>query len=660
MATKFSEIIAARESNPKTPVPDEILAIRDTTPGVTDQLYTNNVIDAFGGTDKMPWWLTGDDGIKYSRDPVIPTLPMILKALGLTDDDPKKVKNARSAARKFVEDWKSKKDNWKEIIMENNLLGERGWETVKDMWKRANIDLMNEDIKAARLKAMEDAPLDYGLFTLPNIPGSTTLTKIAFPRATERLANTGSVEPQDVALELGNIGLMSIPGSGFVKAGGAIARHAVPSAVLKAKKAADELRKSSSAVASTLPGLAGAAANTAGNAVVPLTSEILDDVVYDQGEGMDERANFSVGDVLLGTAVNQAVNRGLLQMAGPLADKYSGALARGAGARKVRDILSNLGKSKAELGNAFANDIRLNNTQLVRPFTNGTAITPGELRALQNGRNIIPEGMNLEDVMNNMELAKVLDAVHNGTITFKDAKAINNAVKRATEDAKKVVMGEAKEMSAADAEKAAQYALETGDFSGLVKRNSDVNIMNDIANSGRLAPGLKPSDILNGLEAVQDLASKQALGKKTVEEAFLKHPELFNYAYWKNGASKTDKLFNALNQAEASLVVNEAGRSKFAREVADVVKEDIDSNREESKNQAKKAGVARVLDAGNKAQTLSADDHKYLQLIADNPDVMTVGLSDPAENDKFKLWLITGGNDLLRGTEAHRPLWKVE
>ena len=662
MATKFSDIIAARESNPDTRVPDEIIAIRDTTPGVTDQLYTNNVIDALGGVDRMPWWLAGDDGLKYSNSPTIPTLPMVLKALGLTDDDPKKKKGARTAARKFVEDWKHKRKEWEEIIKENKLLGEHGWKTVEDMWKRANIDLMNDDIKAAREQAMAEAPLDFGLFTLPNIPGSTTLTKIAFPRATERLASTGTVEPQDVALDLGNIGMMSIPGSGFVGLGGAIARRAAPSAVLSARKAADALRASNSALLSVLPGIGGAAVNTAGNTVVPLASEVLDDIVYDPGEGMDDRANFSVGDVILGGAINQGVNRGLVQMVGPLADKYSGQLASGAGAKKVREILSNIGRSRAQMGKDFANDVALKTSvPVVRISNPGTTLTPGEVDALKMGSSIIPEGVSVEDYIDAKKLQKVLGLIDDGTLTLSDYGAA--AGKRSTAAKKALIEGA--EGFEKDAKELAEKALEMDApaakraFSNAAGLQSEAEIWRNLAENGKNVTELAPHDIIAGIKGLPDLPQGAAMSVDEVSDAFLKHPELINYMFWKN-APLSRKVENVVHQAWPSLVINEAGRSKFAREVADVVKEDIDSNREESKNQAKKVGVAKVLKAGNKDNSLTADDQKYLGIIADNPDVMISGLSDLAENDKFKLWLITRGNDLLRGTEAHRPLWKVE
>lgn len=130
------------------PVPSRILDVFDTTQGLTDELYAGNVKSTFG--DDAPVWVADAE---VSEEPAIPTLDVILSKLNVkADNDP----TGEKAARKFVEDFAKKRSQWKRTIERDPELGERGWNTVVDLFKKTSNDLMNADIKKERYKAMHD------------------------------------------------------------------------------------------------------------------------------------------------------------------------------------------------------------------------------------------------------------------------------------------------------------------------------------------------------------------------------------------------------------------------------------------------------------------------------------------------------------------------
>ena len=55
---------------------------------------------------------------------------------------------------------------------------------------------------------------------------------------------------------------------------------------------------------------------------------------------------------------------------------------------------------------------------------------------------------------------------------------------------------------------------------------------------------------------------------------------------------------------------------------------------------------------------LDERDVRYLKVIGKNPDVVKFGFSEAP--DDFKIWLLEKGNDIIRNTEAYRPLWDIE
>jgi len=158
MAT-VSEIIAARK-NAGLGIEPSVSEILATAPGITEELYTNAVLDSLGET--YPW-LT--QKLERSEEPGIPDYESVVGLLGLKDEE-----GGRSAMEQFIEDFPKKQAAWKKkALKKDTTLGERGWETVKEIWRQANLDKMNADIVTQRDNALhgrdEDGnivrPLDF-------------------------------------------------------------------------------------------------------------------------------------------------------------------------------------------------------------------------------------------------------------------------------------------------------------------------------------------------------------------------------------------------------------------------------------------------------------------------------------------------------------------
>ena len=60
----------------------------------------------------------------------------------------------------------------------------------------------------------------------------------------------------------------------------------------------------------------------------------------------------------------------------------------------------------------------------------------------------------------------------------------------------------------------------------------------------------------------------------------------------------------------------------------------------------------------SEGDSLTADDRKYLDAIAKNPDIMKIGYKD--DPGGFRLWLLERGNRLLQGTSVYRPTFPVK
>lgn len=613
----------------------------------TDELAEQRFLGMYGNVAPF-------DKADRIEEPTIPSMDNIIGILGISDD-PKEAKNPRTKEQKFIEDFPKKLNEWKKKIVKNPVYGELGWETVKDIWKQASNRKMLSDIANARKEAMDDAPLDFGLFQAPNIPGSSFVTRVLFPRSTEHLENVGDFTSKDLLADIAENAAMSIPGGAFTGfVGGRLAKVA-PRVVNWAS------RPGSGVVSSTLKGATNMGGNLFGNAVVPFAAEGMDAALYgDNDEGMEHRADFSLGDALIGTAINQGVNRGLMRMAGPMIDRFSnGGLARG-GTLKARQFLENLGQPFSKKGDDFANSVA---TRVGSPVANAGEITEDAIQAAHNGNVIDPAiaGITRDDMKKAIIDKAVLDAIDGGKIKLKDASQISDIGKKKLDDLEKKLDDPEKNLT---------------ENEGLLSAAVDeANILN--------GGGLPVKDIFEYPKSLNSVVeksykpgystayiNKDAIGENQISEALTRNPDAFiNYAIWHgqepSSATKLDRFGSYLNQGAPAWVVNKLGSEGDATMLLSpfpAIKKALDENRKEVHEAPKKRkmtrGAADILKAVSDGGELTEQDRKFLNAIAANPDILKFGY--PEDSNAFNMWLLERGNQLLQGTSAFRPTFGVE
>ena len=110
---RISEILAERK-NEGFGIPERVAEVTGSAPGITEELYTNAVLDSLGGS--YPWLTARLEKVKK---PSIPSLKSILNLL-IEDEE-----GGRTALQQFVEDFPEKSAEWKKkanIIYLNYLM----------------------------------------------------------------------------------------------------------------------------------------------------------------------------------------------------------------------------------------------------------------------------------------------------------------------------------------------------------------------------------------------------------------------------------------------------------------------------------------------------------------------------------------------------------
>lgn len=641
----------------------------------TDELAEQRFIDMYGNAAPF-------DKADRIEEPTIPSMDNVIGILGLSDD-PKEAKDARTKEQKFLDDFPKKLVEWKKKIVNNPVYGKNGWETVKEIWKQATRDKMQADIAKARKEAMDDAPLDYGLFQVPNIPGSSFVTRMVFPRTTEHIENAGDWKAKDILADLGENAAMTIPGGAFTGIAGKGLAKVAPKAVKYFSGPGSNILEGAVKGAGRMSG------NLFGNAVVPFGTEAMDAAIYDDDDdGMEHRADFSVGNAALGTAVNQGVNRGLMRMTGPLIDRFSsGGMARG-GMLKARQFLENLGQSFKQKGDDYAADVA---SRLDTPvIAEAGEITPQGLRSVvHGGSDIVSGGQSRQALEQALGEQAVLKAIDRGELTFqpkiaqsasKQIKDLGTLAERAklrielanvlnNDATPEALIKAAMKTAIADAvsDKATATPIRSMfSYPPYGIRGGDIPMTADVLNK---VIEKNPAPIINyahwhGNGGVGDTDRIWNEMKNTWKSDKNKVPakRILNVLKqgWDSGYG--DRILNTLNQAVPAWVVNKYGSEGDADMLlspAPALKEALKENRKEVQEAPKKrkaaADVLRIVSEGD---SLTADDRKYLDAIAKNPDIMKFGYKD--DPDGFRLWLLERGNSLLQGTSAYRPTFPVE
>ena len=568
----------------------------------TDELAEQRFLDMYGNAAPF-------DKADRIEEPTIPSMSNVIGILGLDSLGNTVGKDVRTKEQKFIEDFPKKTARWKKKITNNNVYGERGWETVKEIWKQAIRDRMQADIAKARKKATDD-----GLYA--------KYASVMLPRSVEHIANTGDFSAKDILADLGENLAMAVPGSVFTGIAGKGLAKVAPKAVKYFSG------HGSNIVDGAVKGAGRIAGNLFGNAVVPFGAEAMDAAIYDDSdEGMEHRADFSTGDAAIGTAINQGVNRGLMRMAGPIIDRFSsGGMARG-GITRVRDFLENLGQPFSKKGDDFASSVMLESSV---PIRNAGELLESDLERAARGASV-NSAATTEAARQNIAKRHALEAIDNGEIV---------AIPK----------------SGRGAGKAAE-----------IQEGGDVFLENEIAKKAAENQRYGLEDILDYSGYLKAHPDGSGLSEKTLAATLSANlPEFYNSAIWHGaGAAKkgmADKTLNILNQAIPAWAVNKYGSDPDAGQVLAYfpeTKKVLDEDRKKTHEAPKKRRAsADVLKIVSDDSDLNDTDRKYLKAIAENPDIVTYGY--PSDRDGFNIWLLQRGNRLLRGTAAYRPSFVVE
>ena len=604
---KFSEVINKRALEDDDFDP-KYFTVRDTTGGLTDALYTNRGIDALGGVNAIPTWMTAD-GVVYEDRATVPSYKDIIAAIpDLKDDAGAKEgkKGARTALQKFVEDFPKMQKQWKkDLLGKDQNLGERGWETVKEVWKKTAMDYYDAKAKSDRAKVVDD-----GTF-------SGLVAKLMFPRITNAIregrdgdGNFGTTW-EKVKYLADNYG-KELAGDLFQNAA-----YAVPAGFIGAPM--------KFGVSKLLPaaaqGVGKAATSWASQAAVPAA-------VYGMDKALGNETTWL--DPVVGTLGNMGANKVLFPTIGRMAGRFTGsirnpqllglkALMEGADTPRERGLKIIADKR------AFLNEANKANEELAE-------------RTMRAGTN------NQFSNVESQEEAMIIDEI---------GKAIENKdIGKITQDAIKAKPNSSNADIAAD-------AVSTAAAQNLLKK-TDKNLDKFIkaANKGNIKKfdaAAKETELQN--EAL-DLMNVFIQNKDKVSQVFEKYPEL-QAALFKDKYPRLSDLGAAygINQfAGNSTRPAEAAANAYGIPIKEWKKEDAEE-RAEAKRQS---DISKILDAGNTAQTLTEQDKAYLADIQANPELVVTGYPDLKQNNSFKEWLLLRGHDLLRGTSAARPTWEVE
>lgn len=605
MSKKPSEILSSEIRQGIIRPGDPEYAVWDTTGGLTDELREADIHKQLGGTYHM---LDADVPV----EPIVPDLKSVLSKLGVkAEDDPTGAK----AARKFVEEFPAKRDAWKKKVENDPAFGTRGWETVQDLFKQTNHDLMNYDIAENRRKIATGED-EEGLGWI-----QAEIANIVAPRVTEAIAE-GRTSPEDIrkaaALDIGENAAMMVPGAGWVK--GASKIPAIGKAVALASRKAPPL-----------------VSELLGNAVVPVASEVADAAAYDEGD----RSEFSPEDAVIGTLVNQAATSALRSMASPITARLSSSrVAASEGQNAISDLLEGAGTtSRSRLADEAA-ATRAKVSDILR----GNA--PQTAKDAAAG----VRGATREEIDNALTDKAVLDLIDAGIIKVRPKKETAGLLKRTQESHEAV----GRALTNLRKEEAAAFAAK-GDAEGAAKALQEAR---DMEARSHMPARVHPSHVLSGLSEAIDAPNSMALARTTAEEAFERNPGLYSVALSVNPADalrrSPSEFFRDVATGELlPYATNKAGRTEFVGSMASPL---VESKKKSTEDRKKRETIKASDVLGNSGRSdITEEDKEYLRMISENPKILKF-----SQDDGFKTWLLKRGHQLLQGTPAHRPLWEIE
>lgn len=584
---------------------DKEYAVWDTTGGLTDELREANIYKQLGNTYRMR-------NAEVPEEPAIPTMDVVFTKLGIKDTKDKK------AYEHFMEDFPKKANDYKAKLLKDPNWGERGWVTVRDLWRQAVPQYEQEKARKSREKEVN------------------LLDRTLFPRVTERYISGQEIQDKDVALDAFENVAMAIPGSGLVGAAGRIPR------------VGGAIARGASKFATKFPNVS----RILGNAAVPVVSEFADDVAYDPGEGMDDRADFSVADAALGTAINNAADYAVMrQLTDPLRRFSDVANSGGRGA--AREAVAEIGStSKKRLKDAAdANRAKINAT--ASAVISGGSPTAQGLKSMSRGGTDETITASRGAITQAKDYKKVLDLIDNGKINPESRESIKKAMDMADQQAlfmSNVKQGRLRRQLAETTEPKVKAMLEQ-------------QLAEEKALRNNLAPMLNPSNVIKAT----GLSNEE---KRLVNKVFRENPDMY-YNLFNDAAKKSDftkgKFLSWSDGKQGAKdiltgniepwVQNKLGKNEWVGSSVGQLAPIAEAEHKESRDKGRRVAFSEILSA----TPTGSEDDVFIKAVRDNPDVLTYGLNsgDPATDERFKIWLLKGGHKKISGLPGVRPLWEV-
>lgn len=570
-------------------LPSELLgAYRDSSGALTGALRQKEFMDAVTSLNNEG---IGNvfKGTSYSGNPTVPTIEEVSKLLGY------------STVNEFVENFPKNLKEHKEEILRDPSMGESGWESVKNVYRQA---VPYYEQQKARKEREEDVNIAQTLL---------------LPRMTERYISGQPIRDRDAVLDVVENAAMALPVAGWTGKG------------IRATK-----------FLSKVPKVEATASSLIGNSFVPLISEAADAAAYGSGEGMDDRANFSWGDVVMGSGINNAANYAALRGIGAFrrfTDPLDGGFSSGA-----RDAVSEIGQTSKGRLNEAAERTRKQLMGTASAVASGEKVAGGDMIGFAKGTGNRVARATPSEIMDAKQGRSILNLIDEGKINPKDAKSINFEIKKG---------GFAANLENLRKQRALVRQLQ---FEKNPEKREAIKraFSESVAVQGQLPPKMRPSSIMNLSEGVDS---------KMVDDAFSKNPDLyynlFNDAKVKSDFGKRgvkEKVTDVLYGNVGPFVQNKLGKNSwlgsYASSVAPVVAKQHRQAEEEGRN-VKFSNVIASAPEGS-------EERAFLTAVRDKPSVVYRGLGSGDRNldSRFKQWLVKGGYRKILELDADIPLWE--
>lgn len=477
------------------------------------------------------------------------------------------------------------------------------------------------------------------------------LGTIFAPRSLEAWKAGKEASVKDIGLDFLENALMALPISGWAGAGAKAMR----------------LGKAGKIIGESLA-----------NAVVPHAMEALDASIYTPEENLD-RSVYNESDAMLGTATNIGAPYVLGRTVGRLGQFLGNKKAGTEGAKGLSEA------TLETLDNLVEKGEWVKPTQetldAVKRFNHGKQAGARSEAAVgkeaaetyakadrmgDSGNEVLEEGNQILDqltdyVENAVDHGGELDEAVIEDLSSRAVKKLNSArskIKKSTKEMDKLTALQ-KEQIRTETLRAKTNEAQDYIEAGLLQKRAQ-----DLEGKSK-GMGVSASELLDRVNSkeIGDILdfSKQLADADWMNKLHFQNPAKAKALDWGQQALESWAVNKYGSKRDATPVLG--GVSNLVQSVAPDL--NIQKDLQESRNRKVEAAEKKYKQSlasqviGNlDPKTLSADDKKYLDMVAKNPDIIK-GFGE-GNKPGFRNWYLLRGSDILRGTDLYRPTFEVE